>query len=190
MHQYQFARAQAVFARAPGEAHAPRQPPSEMQAILHYCVLIGTEGSTQFLHARNFCMHTAGSCSMLFPCASHGRKQFLRAHCRHTHICALEAVNLQHGQARSTPSSYQFMRAHCRHTQQSAHWKPSTCSMGKHDQLHRATNLCGHTAGTRTSAHWKPPTRSMNKHEQIHRTTHLCGHTAGTRIVTQLALQP
>ncbi len=156
MHQYQFARAQAVFARAPGEAHAPRQPPSEMQAILYYCVLTGTEGSTQFLHARNFCMHTAGSCNMPFPCASHGRKQFLRAHCRHTRICALEAVNLQHGQV----------------------------------QLHRATNLCGHTAGTRTSAHWKPPPRNMNKHEQIHRTTHLCGHTAGTRIATQLALQP
>ena len=87
-----------------------------MQAILHYCVLIGTEGSTQFLHARNFCMHTMGSCSMLFPCASHGRKKFLRAPCRHTQICALEAVNLQHGQARSAPSSHKFMRTHRRHT--------------------------------------------------------------------------
>ncbi len=34
----------------------------------------------------------------------------------HAKICALEAVNLQHGQARSAPSSHKFMRAHRRHT--------------------------------------------------------------------------
>jgi hypothetical protein len=41
---------------------------------------------------------------------------FMRTHRRHTHICALEAANPQHEQARTNPSNHTFMRAHCRHT--------------------------------------------------------------------------
>ncbi len=72
---------------------------------------------------------------------------------------------------------------HTAGTRISAHWKPSTCSMGKHHQLHRATNLCGHAAGTRKNlrtgsrqpAAWANSAPSSHKFMRTHRRhTHIC----------------